>query len=97
MIAGLVTLELHVPMAQGLKDKRAVVKRLVATLRRDVLVSVAEVDHQDLWQRCTLGIAVAAGSEVGVRKVVQQIEKVVSREHRVEIIALDVDVVSAER
>jgi uncharacterized protein len=73
------------------------VKQLVAALRRDLNVSVAEVDHHDLWQRCTLGVAVAAGSEVGARKVAQQVEKVVYREPRVEIIGIDVEIVATER
>ncbi len=38
---------------------------------------MAEVDHQDLWQRCTLGIAIAAPSETGVRApdFIQSVER----------------------
>jgi uncharacterized protein YlxP (DUF503 family) len=59
-------------------------------------VSVAEVDHQDLWQRCTLGVAMVAGSETGVRRVAQDVEKIVYREPRVEVIAFDLDVMVGE-
>jgi hypothetical protein len=96
VIAGLVVVELRVPMAGGLKEKRAVIKSLIAGLRRDLNVSVAEIDHQDLWQRATLGVAIAAGSEVGARKVAQQVEKVVYREPRVEVVGIAVDVVATE-
>lgn len=97
MFAALVTVEMHVPASSSLKAKRGVVKSVAARLRNDLKVSVAEVDHQDLWQRATLGVAIAAGSEVGARKVAQQVEKVVFREPRVDIIDIAVEVVVAER
>jgi len=96
VIGGLLELELHVPAASSLKEKRAVVKSLVARLRGDLGVSVAEIDHQDLWQRCTLGVAIAAGSESGVRRVAQDVEKLVGRELRAEVIRLELDVVESE-
>lgn len=96
MVAALVEVELHVPGVSSLKGKRAVVKSLVAALRNDLQVSVAEVGHQDLWQRCLLAVAVAGGSETGVRTVVQNVEKIVYREPRVELIRFDVDVVQPE-
>lgn len=96
MIAALVMVDLHVPAAGGLKAKRAVVKSLIASLRKDLNVSVAEVDHQDLWQRALLGIAVAAGSETGARKVAQQVEKIVYREPRVDILRITVEIVASE-
>lgn len=97
MVGALVEIDLHVPASSSLKEKRGVVKALIARLRRDLNVSVAEIDHQDLWQRTTLGVAIAAGSEIGARKIAQQVERLVSREHRVDILAVDVDVVALER
>jgi len=95
-VVAAVEVELYIPMSGSLKGKRGVVKPLVERLRRELNVSVAEVGHQDLWQRALLGMAVAAGSEVGARKVVQAIEAVVGREPRVEVIRVDVDVVMGE-
>jgi len=97
VVGALVEIDLHVPASSSLKEKRGVVKALIARLRRDLNVSVAEIDHQDLWQRTTLGVAIAAGSEIGARKIAQQVERLVSREHRVDILAVDVDVVALER
>lgn len=96
MIAALVTIELHIPAATSLKAKRGVVKSLIARLRQDLNCSVVEVAHQDLWQRTELGVAIAAGSEIGARKVVQQVERIVWREPRVEIIRLDAEFVAPE-
>lgn len=96
MIAGLVVVEVHVPAARSLKAKRAVVKSLVADLRNSLHVSVAEVGYQDLWQRCELGVAIAAMSEIGARKVAQQVEKIVDREPRVEVVRIAVEIVASE-
>ena len=96
LIAALVDLELHIPAAQSLKAKRGVIKSLIAELQRDLKVSVAENGHQDLWQRCSLGIAIAAGSEVGARKVAQQVEKIVWREPRVEVVSFSIQIVASE-
>lgn len=97
MVAVVMEMELHVPASGSLKAKRAVIKSVTAKLRNELRVSVAEVGHQDLWQRATLGVAIAAGSEVGARKVAQQVETLVSREHRLEIIDVTVEVVVPER
>lgn len=96
MIAALVTVELHIPAATSLKGKRGVVKSLIARLRQDLNCSVVEVDHQDLWQRAELGVAIAAGSEIGARKVAQQVEQIVWREPRVEILRFDVELAATE-
>jgi uncharacterized protein len=48
------TWELHLEGCQSLKDKRSVLKSLLAHLKK-LNLAVAEVDHQDLWQRA--GIA----------------------------------------
>ena len=49
--------ELHLPDVLSLKDKRHVLKGLKEKVRARFEVSVAEVDHQDLWQRATLALA----------------------------------------
>ncbi|MGH3665795.1 MAG: DUF503 domain-containing protein [Egibacteraceae bacterium] len=96
MFAALVSLDLHIPAVASLKAKRGVVKSLVARLRQELNCSVAEVDHQDLWQRCGLGVAVASGTAGGARKLAQQVERVVAREPRVEIVGVHVELVSPE-
>jgi uncharacterized protein len=49
--------ELHLPDVGSLKDKRHVLKGLKERVRARFEVSVAEVDHQDIWQRATLALA----------------------------------------
>lgn len=57
---GILTVDLHLPEAQSLKQKRREVLRVKQGLARHVGASVAEVDHHDLWQRCRISLAVVA-------------------------------------
>ena len=55
MVVGLLTVELHVPGAQSLKDKRMVLRRVKDRLHK-FNVAVSEVEHHDLWQRAALAV-----------------------------------------
>jgi len=55
-------LELYLPYAQSLKDKRMVLRKAQDRLRARSNFSIAEVDHQDLWQRASLA-AVTVGAD----------------------------------
>jgi uncharacterized protein YlxP (DUF503 family) len=57
---GVVSLELHVPGARGLKDKRRAVRSLVERMHRRFRVSVAETGYHDLHQRAEVSLAVVA-------------------------------------
>ena len=56
MPIGLLTLEIHIPDARSLKDKRQVLRSLKDRLRGHFNVAVAELDHQDVWQRALVGV-----------------------------------------
>ena len=58
----LMRVHLTFPEVGSLKGKRAELNRVKALLRDRLGASVAEVAHQDTWQRSTLAVAVAAGS-----------------------------------
>ena len=77
-IVGLLSIELHLPHARSLKDKRAVLRSVKDRLRK-LNVAVAEVDHHGLWQRARLGIVAVGQSQAGVEQtldaVVEQIER----------------------
>ena len=58
----LMRVHLHFPEAGSLKAKRAELNRVKAHLRERMGASVAEVAHQDTWQRSTLAVAFAEAS-----------------------------------
>jgi uncharacterized protein len=73
--AGVLLIELHFPEAGSLKGKRKELSSLKAQLQGRLGVAVSEVDHQDLWQRATLAVAVTAGSEHGAREACARVER----------------------
>lgn len=59
-----------IPGAHSLKDKRAVLNRMKDRVKSSYNVSVAEIDHQDLWQRTTFAVvAVASAKDAAEREV----------------------------
>ena len=57
MIVGVAVVRLYLPASHSLKDKRQVVKSVLARLRGHFEIAAAEVDDQDVWQRATLGLS----------------------------------------
>ncbi|HEX2381575.1 MAG TPA: DUF503 domain-containing protein [Acidimicrobiales bacterium] len=83
---GALAFELHLPDVHSLKEKRAVVRPIVDGARRRFAVSAAEVDHQDLWQRATLAMAVVSGTESQARDVLDAVERFVWSFVEVEVV-----------
>ena len=77
MFVGIVRIELHIPGASSLKDKRSVVSGLKDRIRQRARASVAEVDHQDLWQRAAIGVAVVSGERRQVDELLQTVRSLV--------------------
>ncbi|MBM7665209.1 uncharacterized protein YlxP (DUF503 family) [Solibacillus kalamii] len=60
--------------AHSLKEKRAVLQRMVTRTKQKFNVSVAEIDHQDVWQRTKLAlVAVASSKEAAERELMRAI------------------------
>ncbi|HBY59081.1 MAG TPA: DUF503 domain-containing protein [Solibacterales bacterium] len=59
---GVLTLELRLPHAHSLKEKRHVVKSLKDRLRNKFNVSVAEIEYQDLWQSALVAAVTVSSS-----------------------------------
>ena len=95
MFVALLRLDLRLPDATSLKDKRSVVKGLVADLRK-LNCSVAEVDYQDLRQRTTLAVAAVSGESFQARKVLVSAEREVERNPGVELLSSEVSLFGPE-
>ena len=64
-VIGYLELELFIPSARSLKEKRAVVRRVIERLRKKFNVSVSEVGHLDKWQLALIAV-VSVGTDAGV-------------------------------
>jgi uncharacterized protein YlxP (DUF503 family) len=93
IILAVQTWELHLEGCQSLKDKRSVLKPLVGSLRRSFNVSVAEVDHQDLWQRAGIACAAVGTARTVVEETLRSADRLIEQADGVRI----VDTVTAYR
>ena len=83
MFVKLLTVDLLIPGCQSLKEKRYVLSSLKARLRGRFNASIAEVDHQDKWQRSTIAIAIVGSDHRAVDEVCGQIRRFVEGDGRV--------------
>ncbi len=73
------TLELEIPAAQSLKDRRQVLRSMKDKLRHGFNLSVVELDSGVVWNRATLGIAVISASSSYLTGQLQQIDRAAYR------------------
>lgn len=87
MIIGLCTIEIFIPGAASLKDKRRRLKPLLHQLRRRFEVAAAEVEYQDVWQSAVVAVVTVANEADHVYAVLDRAVRWVDENYR------DVDVV----
>ena len=73
-------LELNIPQAQSLKDKRRVIKSLKDRLSAHFNVSVAEVDYLDKWQRAGLAIVMVSAERSHLESKFEYIKRFIEQE-----------------
>ncbi len=80
MNVGVCKLKIHIPGSRSLKDKRSVVKSLVARLQKQFNLSVAEVDDHELWQMVTIGMACVSNHNNRVDEVISAAISLIERD-----------------
>lgn len=98
MFIGVGRFEIFIPESRSLKDKRQVLRSVTSSVRNKFNVSIAEVEHQELWQRAAFGVSCVAESTGHCRKVLQEVEKAIGRAalDSAEIVDRSVDVVALD-
>ena len=86
MLVALCRFDLRIPGCSSLKEKRHVLKTITASLRSKFNIAVAEVDHQDLWQRATLAVSSVAGEGYHLKRVMHEVERHLGTFPAVEVI-----------
>ena len=88
IVVGLCTMELQIPTSLSLKDKRQVLRSLVARIRNEFSVSVAEVDHQDTWQLASVAVVAVSGDETCLHSLLERVVHMVEGA-RFDLVLLD--------
>lgn len=78
VIVGACRVVLHLPGAHSLKDKRHVVKSVIARVHNQFNVAAAEIEDQELWQKAVLGIAVVSNDSQHANEVLSTVVKFIA-------------------
>ena len=70
---GVLSMHLHLPGCSSLKDKRRVVKSLIAKMQNKFNVSVAEIDYLDVWQDTEIAVTVVSNNKNQSMEILQSI------------------------
>jgi len=88
MVIGGLTLDVLLGDVRSLKQKRAVVRPLVAELRRRFPgVAVAETGHLDLHRRAEIGVAVVSATAANASQVLDECERLVATRPEIELLS----------
>ncbi len=96
MHIGILTLHVSIDGADSLKDKRQVVKSLLAHLRQKFNVSAAEVDDLDVWRRATLGVSVVSNEAKFANQVLDKVVDHVERDLRVVLDDFGIEILQSD-
>ena len=87
MFTGTLALDLLLGDVHSLKEKRSVVRPIVAELRRRFEVAAAEAGHLDLHRRALVGVAVVAADRAHCVSVLDAAERLVLGHPEVEVLS----------
>ncbi|MGA2208418.1 MAG: DUF503 domain-containing protein [Acidimicrobiales bacterium] len=76
-MVGVLLVELHIPAARSLKEKRATIRPILDTARNRYRVAISEVGFQDLHQRALLEVAAVASAGHVVTETLDAVERLV--------------------
>jgi uncharacterized protein len=87
MYVGMAVFDLLLGDVRSVKDKRSVVRPIVAEVRRRFPVAVAETGHLDLYRRAEIGVAVVSGEPAHTSQVLDAIERWMAGRPEVELVS----------
>ena len=89
IVITLLTIELVIPYAQSLKDKRSAIRGLKDRIRSKFNASVAEVGYQDKWQRSVVAVCLVGGDKRHLESDTARIRTIFEEATDVEIAAIN--------
>lgn len=94
MVVGVCQIKLNIPGAHSLKDKRQVLKSLMARVKGSFNASVAEVGQNDIWQSAAIGIAVVGNDRGFINSSLDNIVDFIEELRTVEIVSHEIEIMS---
>jgi uncharacterized protein YlxP (DUF503 family) len=92
MVVGLASIDIHIPESGSLKSKRHFLKGIKDRVKNKFNVSIAEVGHNDLWQRTTIGVSVVANDRKFANRVLSQVVEYINKENGLQILDYSIEI-----
>lgn len=92
MVVGLANIDIHIPESGSLKSKRHLLKRIKDRVKNKFNVSIAEVGHNDLWQRTTIGVSVVANDKKFANQVLSKVVEQINKENGLQILDYSIEI-----
>ncbi len=82
---------MFLPESRSLKDKRKVLNSLKERIHNRFHVSVAEVEHSELWQRSTFGVAVVSTAMDHANEILSKTVNFIEQDGRVQLLSYSIE------
>jgi len=92
MLVGLANIDIHIPESGSLKSKRHLLKGIKDRVKNKFNVSIAEVGHNDLWQRTTIGVSVVANDKKFANQVLSKVVEQINKENGLQILDYSIEI-----
>ena len=91
MHAAALRAELRIPAVRSLKEKRHRLSMVTTDLRKSFpAIGISEVDHQDQWQRATIGVVVVAPQAGHLQRLLHSIERQLGARSDIELLEVGI-------
>lgn len=91
MVVGVLTVQLSLPAANSLKDKRRLLTSLLDRLHNQFNVAAAEVDHQDSWRRADVAVACVSSEGRHANQILSKVMSEVERQNDMVVMGFEVE------
>lgn len=92
MVVGVCEITLYMRENSSLKDKRRIIKRIIARTRQNFEISIAETGDHDLLQKGKIGFAIAGNDKQVVNSIIDRVIDFVDGAHDAEILESNFDI-----
>ncbi len=89
MVIGFLRVELHLPMALSLKDKRSILKSVKDRLRGQFNLAIAELEPNEKWQRASLGMVTLGNGRRAVDRDLSYVTEWIRAHQDVDVIRIE--------
>jgi hypothetical protein len=93
MIVGVSRIELFFPENHSLKDKRQALRKIVEKTRVRFNISMMEIDQSNLWQRASIGFAVAGVKRDHVHSTIEKVYEYIESLYLAEVIDMKSEII----